>query len=335
MFSRRTLLPATAAIVGLAAVSVSQAAAAPLPTIGVGSNPIAIAISQAQSQAYVANDGSVSIVNLKTHTQTAEISTTVNHGQTAIGSFVRGKKVYIGDFALPTMVAFNPQTHAVTPGIRVGPGATDIVAAGIGKAYVTLSAQGGAKGRVQVVNTTSNKLMGSVLLSNGAGTATTAPGNRYLWVGCIQSGKIWVIDATTNRIVRKLNASRSGPISGIAFNPSGTQVWVVGLGGISVISRSSGKLLAFLPITMVFPGGPNPGPISFNKSGSKVLVVNSGFPGNPVQGTLGVIDPATLKVTQRITLGVEPIGMALDNRRNTTYIANYQDDTLSYLPTPK
>jgi DNA-binding beta-propeller fold protein YncE len=334
MSMKRRLLP-VAALVALALPATAAVAAAPtVHTIGVGSNPIDIAISAARSQAYVANDGSVSVVNLKTNTQTAEISTGVNHGQTAIGSFQNGAKVYIGDFANTTMVAFNPKTQAVTPNIKVGGGATDIVNPSNGFAYVTTFAAQGAKGRVQVVNVASNKLTRSIPLNQGAGTATPLPGTRYIWVGSVISGRIWVVNTRTDAVVNRFMAPKSGPVAGIAFSPDNKQAWVSGIGGVTVLDRASGKVLAFIPITNIFSGGPNAGPIAFNKAGTQVLIVDSTDPGNPGPGTVAAINAKTRKVTQRIAVGTEPTGMGLDYARGMTYTTNYQDDTLSYFATP-
>ncbi len=78
-------------LVSLLVFPALAAAAAP-PTIGVGSNPIAMAISAERAQMVVANDGSVSFIDLKTNTQTAEVGTGVNHGQTAIGLVQNGAR---------------------------------------------------------------------------------------------------------------------------------------------------------------------------------------------------------------------------------------------------
>ncbi len=334
MSVKRRLLPA-AALVALALPATAAVAAAPtVQTIGVGSNPAAITISAARAQAYVANDGSVSVVNLRNTTQTAEVSTGVNHGQTAIASFQNGFKVYIGDFARNTMVAFNPKTQAITPNIKVGPGATDIVNPSNGYAYVTSFTQQGAKGRIQVVKVTGNTLTRSIPLNQGAATATVLPGTRHLWAGSAISGRVWVVDTRTDTVVNRFMATRSGPVAGIAFSPDKKQAWISGIGGVTVMDRASGKILKFIPITSIFSGSLEAGPIAFNQAGTRVLVVNSTDPGTPATGTVAAINPRTWKVTERIQVGTEPLAMALDYKRGMTYTANYQDDTLSYFATP-
>src|SRR5215468_3546555 len=145
----RMHVAALAALLGVLAVAVSPADAA-APTIDVGSNPNAIVISSAQGRAYVANDGSVSVVDLTTHHQVAEISTTVNHGQNAIGLYRAGNKAYIGDFSLNTMVSFNTATQAVKPGIRIGFGVTGFAGAGNGLACISRFGKEGTTGSIRI-----------------------------------------------------------------------------------------------------------------------------------------------------------------------------------------
>ena len=333
MFRKRFVLPA-GLLTGLA-FSGSAALAAPVPTINVGSNPNAIVISSAQGQAYVANDGSVSVVDLTIHMQTAEVSTTVNHGQTAIGLFRNGAKVYVGDFALSTMVSFNPRTRAVKPGIRVGRGVTDMADAGNRFAYISELGQEGAVGRVKIVNTTTDAVAKTIILKAGAGTLTTRPNNRTVWVGSAVSGRIWVVNTQSNTITRRLLASKSGPVQGIAFAPNGTQVWVSGLGGVSVVDRSTGKLIHFIPTNSVFPANPpfTPGPILMNSTGTEALVLNTAIQtGGP--GSVASINTTTFTRTQSILLGNEPTSFAIDPTTNLVLATNFLDDTLSYFTAP-
>jgi YVTN family beta-propeller protein len=85
---------------------------------------------------------------------------------------------------------------------------------------------------------------------------------------------------------------------------------VSGLGGVSVVNVASGKLLAFVPITRIFPPAAdlNAGPLALNSSGTAALVLNSTFPDNPASGTVAVINTRTLRVTSRIRVGTEPTG---------------------------
>jgi DNA-binding beta-propeller fold protein YncE len=319
------------AVLALLIVVPSVASAAPPPTIGVGSNPIAMAISAKRAEMLVANDGSVSFVDLKTNTQTAEVGTGVNHGQTAIGLVQNGAKAYIGQNAKNKMLIMNTDTQTVTGQVAVGFGASDIAATN-GFAYITLV----QPQKIAIVNAANNKLVKQIQLGQDPQNATVAPGGRYVWVGSAVTGLIWVVDNKTKTVVRRLRPTRGGPVSGIAFSPNGKRVWVSGLGGVSVLDRGTGKLLAFVGALGVFPNssGPNVGPIVLNKAGTKAMVLDSTFPDTPGIGTVSVLNTATLKPIQQISLGVEPLDLVNYGPTGTTYANNYADDTLSYFPTP-
>jgi hypothetical protein len=46
-------------------------------------------------------------------------------------------------------------------------------------------------------------------------------------------------------------------------------------------------------------------------------------------------DGGDLWVMSRIRVGTEPTGLAIDGKRNTAYVTNFQDDTVAYFATPK
>jgi YVTN family beta-propeller protein len=334
MRARAWLVVAGTAAAAWLAATPAGAAPPPVNMISVGTGPTAIAIAPSRSEAYVANAGSVSVIDLQTTTQTANIGTGAGEQQTAIGAFLRGTKVYVAAFGLNTMVAFNPGTNAVTPGIAIGFGATTIVRAGNGFAYIGESRNQGQSGRIQVVNARNDRRVDTITVKAGVQTATAVPGNPRIWAGSVQDGRVWVIDTRTNRVVRRLMATDAGPVSGIAFAPDGKRAWVFGLGGVSVLSRATGKQVAFIPVTRLFQGAPNAGPIAINQDGTRALAVNSTDPGSPGNGTVAVINTATLGVTRRIPVGGEPLAMALDNARDTTYVPNFLDDNVSYTETP-
>jgi YVTN family beta-propeller protein len=323
-----------------AVAAASQVAAAPkVHTVTVGSNPTDVVLSQRQSRAYVLNDGSVSVLSLKTHRQLAEPGTGF-HDQTAIGLVRKGAAAYIGTFDLRVLKVLNTSTLKVTRTVRVGLGATAIAAAGTGAgqfAYVTQLAAGGSSGHVVVVRTSNARVVKRIKLGAGAQSAAATRSGHSVWVGSAVSGRIWVVSTRLQKVVRRITVSRSGPVMSIAFTPSGKRAWVSGLGGVSVVNVASGKLLAFVPITRIFPHAAdlNAGPLALNSSGTAALVLNSTFPDNPARGTVAVINTRTLRVTSRIRVGTEPTGLAIDGRRNTAYVTNFQDDTVSYFATPK
>ena len=156
-------------------------------------------------------------------------------------------------------------------------------------------------------------------------------------MGDAVAGDVFVISTSTQKVVKTIPVTKSGPVSSIAFNPSGTRAWVFGLGGMSVVDVATGKVLSFIPITTIFPGSQalNAGPVALTGSGRYALVVNSTFPDNPARGTVAVISTRTLKVVESVPVGTEPTGLAIDYQRHTAYVTNYKDDTVSYFKIPR
>jgi DNA-binding beta-propeller fold protein YncE len=341
---RRWLLRriAAAPALGLALLAMSPGSAlahpatlAAPPTIKVGSEPSGIVISPTQSTAYVANSDSVSVVSLVTHRQLAEVGTGATD-QIAIGLVRGGGEAYVPAFHSRSLTVFDTTSLKVTGSVKVGLGATEVVSAQTSSgeyAYVpTLTSE-----HVAVIRTSDNKLVKTIKLPNKAQTAATTTDGHDVWVGSAINGTIWVIDTADQRIVRQIAVSDAGPVSSIAFSSDGTRAWVYGLAGVSVVDVANGNQLAFVPITRIFPHSkaPNAGPIALTSSGRFALAVNSTFPETPQQGTIAILNTRTLKVRREVNVGTEPTGLALDNERNTAYVTNYVDGTLSYFRVPK
>ena len=134
------------------------------------------------------------------------------------------------------MLIMNTTTQTVTGTVAVGFGAADVAATN-GRAYVALV----QPQKVAVVSAASDKLIKQIQLAQDPQNLTVAPGGRYIWVGSAETGLIWVIDGSTQTVVRRLVVTRGGPVSGVAFSPNGKRVWVSGLGGVTVLNRSTGN----------------------------------------------------------------------------------------------
>ena len=337
------IIAISAALVAAAGVQAAPALAAQqsgpvVNTITVGSDPAGIAISESQSKAYVVNGGSVSVLSLVTHTQLAEVSTGTGD-QVAIALVSGDTEAYIATFDLKVVKVLSTTTLKVTKTIRVGAGATDIVAADTQAgeyAYVTRQQSNGSAGTVAVVRTSSGKRVKTIKLSAGAQTATTTPDNKDVWVGSVESGEVWVISTATQKMVQMIPVTQSGPVSSIAFTPDGTQAWVFGIGGMSVVDVATGKVLSFVPVTGIFPDSqaPNAGPVALTRSGQYALAVDSTPADTPGLGTVAVLSTSTLKLLYSIPVGTEPLGLAIDYDGQTAYVTNYGDGTVSYFTVP-
>ena len=90
---------------------------------------------RSKTEAYVLNDGSVSVINLKTKKQVAEVGTGFQD-QTAIGVTNSGNRAYIGTFDENQVKVFNTNTRKVMDTVQVGYGASGITRANTGQGPV-------------------------------------------------------------------------------------------------------------------------------------------------------------------------------------------------------
>lgn len=323
-------------VAALALPSVAGAAPTPAPTIQVGSNPVNVVISQNRSEAYVLEDGSLSVVSLLTKRRVADIGTTPGPfpvDQTAIGLVRNNTRAYIGLFPREKMKVFDTETRKVTRVVNIGLGATAVTAAvadGVQYAFISLLTDQS----LAVVRTSDNVVVKHVPLPRGPMTVQKTPSGRSVWAGSSFSGMIWVVNTSTMQMTRKFAVKDAGPVQSIAFSNNGKRAFVMGLGGLQIVEVSTGKELAFVPMPRLFPGvaNLNAGPIALDPTGTTLLAVNSTFPDSPGIGSVAFLNLVTLKVTNSVTVGTEPLGIAIDNVRGTAYVPNYLDDTLSYFP---
>jgi DNA-binding beta-propeller fold protein YncE len=328
-----------AAIAPALAIGLTQSAHAsptPPPTITVGSNPIDIAYDHGSHTAYVANDGSVSAVDTKTNTETAEYKTGFQ-GQSSIAIAQGGQQLLVGTTQSRRLKVASPTQQKVVDRVRIGRGATAISVARSGNRQRAYVAQVHTN-RVSILNTAHDRLVKQIHLPHGPQTATTSPDQSQVWFGSSYSGRIWVLDTKTDEVSRSISVAKAGPVSGVAFGPRGDRAWVSGLGGLDVVNVHTGKVLSYLPDHRLFPGAVKAftlvmGDVAVSPNGHYAMVLNSTFPTSPERGGMAVIDTRTLEVTRRVKLGIEPVRFAIAGP--TTYVADYADDTLSYVQTPR
>lgn len=327
---------------GACSAQAAPAASGSVRTVKVGAHPQSIAISAQQSRGYVLNagstrvPGSVTVLNLTTHRRLAKVRITAPD-LFAIGLVPGDSEAYIGAFQSSSLEVLNTASLKLTGTVQVGPGATDVVSAQTKSgayAYVTelLPTQLGA---VAVVRTSDNQLVDTIPLSEGAQTAASSNDGQEVWVGSAVTGTIWVIDTSTQKVMREISVPDAGPVASIAFSPDGTRAWVYGMAGVSVVDVASGDQVAFVPIATIFPNtSPNAGSIALTSSGRYALVVNATFPDAPKRGTVAILDTTTLKVVSEVRVGTEPTSLALDTASSTAYVTNYIHGTVSYFQTP-
>lgn len=332
-FRRGAIVIAVSASTAVMPAAAHAAASSPTPsdTINVGTHPYAIAMATGLGEAFVADDSSVSVVDTSTRRQVATIPTGV-HDQTSIALVRDDTAAYVGAFHSQDLTVINTRTRTVAHRVHVGAGAVDITTADSAagqRAYVAQLPQH----RIAAIRTSDDTVLGYTNLPHGPQTLATAPGSRDLWAGSSYSGQVWDLNTADARVRRTIDVTSSGPVQSIAFTANGQQAWVAGLGGVSVVDVSSGKVTRFLPAAQLFPATSDLdiGAVALDATSTRAYVVNSTFPDNPAPGQVRTIDAKNYRLGTLLTTGTEPVSLTVDPRNQVAYTTNYAANTLTVL----
>lgn len=312
--------------------SSSDGVTPPTYTVDVGSNPIAVAVSQRNLTAYVVNDGSVSEISLRTHANVAEYNTGGGEGQNAIALVQNDAQAYITNLDKDTLAVLDTTTRTIVKTIRVGSGAIDVanaVVPGPNIAYVAFKNRKSLTG----INTATGAIVQNVVLPEPAQTLADAPQGPDVWAGSLDSGRIFVVDATRGTVTRTIDVDQVGPVSAIAFDLSSKRVWVAGIAGVAV-TDFDGNVLKFVPGQSLFSSGFNIIDLELTGSGNYALVESSPFVDNPPKGQIAIVDTRTYAVVGHVTTGRVPQTFDIDTVRDVAYVPNYADDTVTYFAVP-
>jgi len=270
-------------------------------TINVGYNPAGIAITPNNRFAYVANNNdnsipggdTVSVINIPTNTVVQTISD----------------------------ASFN-QAFSVT----INPAGT--------RAYVTNS----NSTTVTIIDIATNTVVGVINGFDGpSGVAITPDGNTaYVnnyggpHAGSGFGTTVSIVDLNTNTITDTITVGLA-PVS-LAITPNGDFVYVInyvtgnpGTGTISIIQTSTNTVVGTIS------GFSGPFEIAITPNGHYAYVTNFGSNNfTPVGTTVSVVDlssnwPNSVpnKITDTITLGTQPSGIAITSNSRLAYVTNY------------
>lgn len=269
-----------------------------------GSRPVALT-GTASTQMYSVNSGttsvcphsgSLSVISTASLVATSTLCVGVN--PVAATQLPSGGKVYVANQGDNTVSVYDPTTGSVTSiitqanGLHLNPIA--LVASSDG-AYVFVVTQGNgtSPGTLDIINTTSDIIGGSVPVGLGPTAITLDTFLNRLYVPNTLGNSVTVFDATTvtlgvNPPIKTLATTAVGtsPVS-VAALPNGLGFYVANSGSndVSVVSSSSFGVVNTVPV------GNNPVFVATEPSSTKVYTANSG------SGTISIIQVSNNTVT--------------------------------------
>jgi YVTN family beta-propeller protein len=273
-----------------------------------GSQPVALA-STASTAMYVVNSGtnsvcphtgSLSVISTGSLVATSTVCVGVNPGpivQLPGTTAVFNNKVYVANKGDNTISVYDPTTGSVTStitqaaGLNLNPVA--MVASSDGAyVFVVTQGNGSAPGTVDIINTATDTIGGSVTVGVGPTSISLDTYLNRLYVANTGGNSVTTLDATSvtlgvNPPIKTLGTTLvgSGPVS-VAALPNGLSFYVANSlsNDVSVVSSSSFGVVATVPV------GQNPIWVASEPSSSKIYAANAG------SGTVSIIQTSNNSV---------------------------------------
>jgi YVTN family beta-propeller protein len=190
----------------------------------------------------------------------------------------------------------------------------------------TLYVAVGGNGTIAVIDRTTNTVASRITLPSGAqpyALAITPDGSR-LYTGELapSPASIYSVDLPGGA-VKKLGVSGSY-ISQAIVTPDGTQVWICSyFGNVQIFDVLTNTYITALPIS-------NPWNVAFNPSGTRAYITNG--PAG-VQGSVAVVDTATLQTIASIPVGLTPRAVRVTPSGRHVFVTNYDSTFVNQIDT--
>lgn len=267
-------------------------------TVPVGDNPDGVVASPDGRLVYVANflSDDVSVIDTTAAAVIATIS--VGSGPVGVGITPDGTTVLVANRGSNTVSVIDTATNTVTATIGAGLGPNAVAVTPDGRfAYVTNSFTS-APGTVSVIDIGARTLAAPIEVGSSPNRLAISPDGAFIYVTNFRSWNVSVIDAAAHAVTTIIPVF--GRPTGVAINPNGADLYVVTLGGrVEIIGTDTDTLDA------EFAAGDSPYGIATTRNGGLAYVANFG------DGTVAVVDLATVSVTTSVTVGTRPFAVAL------------------------
>ncbi len=237
-----------------------------------------------------------------------------------------GNRAYVTNISDGTVSVIDLRTGQVSAAITVGGQPTAIAINGAGNRIYVLN---DSDDTVSVFNTATGAIVGQPIeVGNDAAAIVLSPNGTRAYVSNSSDDTVSVIDTATRKVVNTI-AVGENPF-GMALSPNGRYVYVTNAdsGTVSVISTVRNAVVGTATV------GTAPTAIVVSADGSRLYVANSGNSAISDDGTVSVIDAATLTtIGSPIRVGDYPTGLALSADGTQLYVANAFSSEISLIDT--
>ncbi|ULE33593.1 Ig-like domain-containing protein [Mycobacterium sp. IDR2000157661] len=277
------------------------------PLAGLGNTPAGVAI--VGNQAYVANQGSSSVVVYDMSGPIAQLVKTITVGSapTAVVASPDRTKVYVTNQYSHTVSVISTSTNTVTATIAVGyyPLAATVSPDGSRLYVANMYGQS-----LSVVNTTTNAVVATVALASYPNSVAISPDGTKVYVTNQYANSVSIINTATNTVAASVNVGATP--SSVAVHTSRAVVTNQGGNSVSIINTATGAVIG----TVSLPAGGAPTSVVIGKDGTVAYVASN-------NDTISVIDltapvPAVVRTLVADSVpeaGIQTLVLSADGNR--------------------
>lgn len=183
---------------------------------------------------------------------------------------------------------------------------------------------------------TANNTFSTIAVDNDGELVITPDGTKGYIGNCgSQPVVIWVLNLSNNTVSGSIPVTSTSCPFFLAVSPDGSKLYASGTFdngsfGVTVINTANNAILANIQIA---PDSTFIQDIVVSNDGSKVYVVDPGACCPTGLGRVYVINAATNLITNNITVGNTPVGLALTPDDSKLYVANQASSSVSVINT--
>lgn len=333
-------------------------------TINAGVNPGGMAITPNSRRAYVANvnnygianEYSISVLNLKTNTVETTIRDPSFNEPYTVTLNAKATKAYITNSNSSTISIIDTKTNQVSGVIHGFDGPSGMVIdnernIGYVNNYGGPEGVGSGNGRtISVVNLNANVIVNTIEVDQGPVALAIAPNNKFVYVinyvdGNPGTGTMNIIQTDINQVIDTVRGF-FGPFA-IALTPNGKFAYITNFGSnnfdpigttVSVVNLKKHQITATVDLALQPSGiGITPNGRFAYATNYNTLYRHSNFTELTAgEGTVAIIDIATNQVLPpTIVVGSSPARVTISPNGRFAYISNFTGNTIDVIALPR
>ena len=260
----------------------------------VGGSPQGVAFDG--TSIWVTNTAVATVSKIDPSTNT--VTATVTVGSNPTGVAFDGTSIWVTNNGSNSVSKINPSTNTVTATVTVGSNPTGVAFDG-----TSIWVANNISASVSKINPSTNTVTATVIV--GLLPREVAFDGTSIWV--TEATSVSKIDPSTNTQTATVSVAPEHPV-GLAFD--GTNIWYTSESQLGSLSRIDVKQNTDLGSVALF--GVHPRGVAFDGTSIWVAVTGS--------ASVWKINPSTLTVTAKVTVGSQPLGLAFDG--TNIWVAN-------------